>query len=53
MSINKFRSVLYTTAKYLGDVQALTSKKEGAVKKRIFRRILGYMFGKSIGKIVK
>lgn len=37
----------------MGDVQALTSKKEGAVQKRIVRRVLGYLFGKTIGKIVK
>lgn len=46
MSINKFRRILYVTGKILGDIQALTSPRKGAVKRRIKRRILGKIFGR-------
>lgn len=47
MTINKLRSVLYKTAKYMGDVQAVTHKKPGkAIPKRIGRRITGNLFAK-------
>lgn len=46
MNINKTRSKLYKTAKILGDVQALTSKRKGAVGRRIKRRLLGKLFGR-------
>ncbi|MEH7392183.1 hypothetical protein [Bacillus sp. JJ1474] len=38
MSINKIRSMLYGTAKILGDVNAV---KKGKIGKRIVRRIAG------------
>ena len=38
MSISKFRSILYTTAKYAGDISAV---KNGRIGRRIFNRILG------------
>lgn len=53
MSINKTRGFLYKLAKYLGDIQALKSKRKGAIKKRIARRILGKVFGKTIAKLIK
>jgi len=53
VTINKFRSILYTVAKYLGDVQALTSPRKGSIIRRIQRRLLGRIAGKLIGKVVK
>lgn len=38
MSISKFRSILYTTAKIAGDVSAVNDDR---ISKRIFNRILG------------
>lgn len=43
MSIHKVRRALYGTAKALGDLQAITSKKPNAVPKRVGRRIVGRM----------
>lgn len=53
MTLNKFRGVLYTVAKLLGDVQAVKSKRKGAVSRRIQRRLLGKLFGKTISKLVR
>jgi hypothetical protein len=53
MSINKFRGFLYFVAKILGDVQAVRSKRKGAVKRRILRRVFGKATGKFLGKIIK
>ncbi len=54
MSISKFRSVLYTTAKLLGDIQAVTHKNPGkAIPKRIGRRIAGKATGRLIGALFK
>lgn len=50
MSINKTRSILYKTAKLLGDVQAATHKNPGrAIPKRIGRRVTGNLFARIIG----
>jgi len=49
MTINKFRSILYATAKYSGDVQAVTSKRKGSISRRIMRRIAGYFTGRALG----
>ena len=47
MSINKTRGALYTLAKVLGDVQAVTHKQPGkAIPKRIGRRLAGKGFAK-------
>ncbi|SUZ33830.1 hypothetical protein ROE7235_03605 [Roseibaca ekhonensis] len=53
MSLNKFRKFLYALAKYSGDAQALTSKRKGAVTRRIGRRIAGRITGKGLGKLFK
>lgn len=53
MTLNKFRRFLYTFSKYLGDVQAVTSKREGAVTRRIGRRIAGRIAGKGLGKLFR
>ncbi|GEK57112.1 hypothetical protein MHA01_00170 [Marinococcus halophilus] len=50
MNINKFRSFLYVLAKILGDISAV---KNGTVKKRIGRRVVGKATGKGIGKLFK
>ena len=46
--ISKLRSVLYTTAKVLGDVDAV---KKGKVGKRVKNRIKGKIAGKLLGKL--
>jgi hypothetical protein len=48
MTIAKIRAMLYPLAKYLGDAQALTSKRRGAVRRRIARRIAGKVTGRTI-----
>lgn len=53
MSISKFRGWLYFIAKILGDVQAVKSKRKGAIKRRIGRRIVGKMSGRMIGKVFR
>lgn len=53
MSINKFRRFLYTLAKYLGDAQAVTSKRKGAVSRRVGRRAAGRITGKALRKLFK
>lgn len=46
--ISKIRSLLYTTAKVLGDVDAV---KKGKVGKRVKNRIKGKIAGKLLGKL--
>jgi hypothetical protein len=53
MTFNSFRRFLYTFAKYLGDAQAVTSKRKGAVSRRVGRRIAGRITGKGLGKLFK
>ncbi len=48
MTINKIRSLLYPLAKYLGDLQAILSKRKGAVGRRVGRRVAGHITGKHI-----
>ena len=48
MTINQFRRKLYIVAKYLGDIQALTSKRKGAIKRRVTRRIAGKVMGRTV-----
>ena len=50
MSISKIRSLLYGTAKLLGDVQAV---EKGHIGKRIIRRIAGKVTGRILRKLVK
>lgn len=53
LTLNKVRGGMYRSAKYLGDVQALTSSKDGAVTRRIGRRIVGRFFGQLMGAIFR
>ena len=46
--LSKFRNILYTSAKTLGDVQSV---KEGKVITRVKNRIKGNITGKIIGKL--
>lgn len=48
--ISKIRKALYTTAKVLGDVNAV---KQGKVVKRVERRIAGKISGNIIRKATK
>lgn len=50
MGIGKLRSLLYGTAKVLGDVQAV---RKGTVGKRIARRIAGRGTGRMLGKLFR
>jgi len=54
MNIGKIRSILYKSAKYLGDVNAIKrALKKGdftPVIKRIIRRIYGYIAGRGMPK---
>ncbi len=50
MNINKTRNLLYTSAKILGDINAI---QKGNILKRIINRILGRITGKLMGKITK
>jgi len=43
MKISKIRSILYSTAKYLGDYQAV---KNGTIGKRIYNRAIGKLMSK-------
>lgn len=54
MSISKLRSALYTTAKVLGDVQAVTHKNPGkAIPKRVGRRLAGKATARFLSAIFK
>ena len=46
----KFRSLLYTLAKLLGDINAV---KKGRVGRRIGRRVVGRATGKGLGKLFR
>jgi hypothetical protein len=54
MSIGKIRSILYKTAKYLGDFNAVKRAIEKGdftpIIKRIIRRIYGYITGRGMPK---
>lgn len=51
MNISRIRSCLYPLAKYLGDIQALTSKRKNAIPRRVGRRIAGKITGRALGKL--
>jgi len=51
VTISSARGVLYTIAKLLGDVQALTSKRKGAIPRRIIMRLGGKATGGILGKL--
>jgi len=54
MSISKIRSILYKTAKYLGDFNAIKRAiKKGdftPILKRVIRRIYGYIASRGMPK---
>lgn len=50
MNINKIRSALYKTARFLGDVNAV---QKGKVGQRVARRTAGKAVGKAFKKIFK
>lgn len=50
MNIPKVRTVLYKTARILGDVSAV---KNGTIGKRIARRAIGKASSRIISKIIK
>lgn len=43
MNISKIRTILYTLAKYLGDVDAI---RKGRIKQRIKNRLIGKVTGR-------
>ncbi len=49
-SISQARGVMYSLAKFLGDVNAV---KKGTVGKRLVRRTAGKATGKLLGKLFK
>ena len=49
MSISKFRSILYKTAKYLGDYSSIKNNRVG---KRVSTRILGKVMGRTIFRYI-
>lgn len=57
MSISAFRSLLYGTAKYLGDVQAIAkaarTQSAKPIGDRILRRLLGKLTSRLISAIVR
>lgn len=50
MKISAIRSILYQTAKVLGDVQAVQNKKVG---KRIVNRVVGKAAGHLLRRLTK
>jgi len=52
-SINKTRSVLYGTAKLLGDIQALAGGRPDKVARRIGRRTAGKITGRILGRLFR
>lgn len=50
MTIAKFRAMLYTLAKLLGDVRAVQTN---TVPKRIARRLAGKATGRILGRIFR
>ena len=53
MKISSFRGFLYAFAKILGDVQAVKSKRKGAISRRVGRRIAGRITGKGLRKLFR
>ena len=48
--MNWFRSLLYTLAKLLGDVNAV---QKGKVPQRVARRVAGKLTGRMLGRLFK
>lgn len=53
MSISKVRGILYKIAKFLGDVQAVSSGDPKKAAKRAGRRIYGKASGRLMRKLFK
>jgi len=53
VSIGKARGILYTVAKLLGDVSAVSSGSPKKIAKRAGRRIAGRVAGKAMRKLFK
>ena len=47
MTISKARGALYAVAKALGDLQAATSEKPGAIRRRVLQRLWGRFLGRN------
>jgi hypothetical protein len=52
MSINTIRRVLYTLARFLGDVQAIRRGPK-AILKRVVRKVVYRNVNKEIGKVLR
>lgn len=50
MTNSKIRTILYSAARILGDVQAV---RKGRIGERIMRRIAGRITGKLLGRIFR
>ena len=50
MSLNHIRTILYTLAKLLGDVNAV---EKGKISRRIGRRLVGKLAGRLFGKLFR
>lgn len=50
MNINNIRKILYTSAKFLGDINAV---QKGKIAQRIVRRTAGRSTGKILQKIFR
>ena len=48
LTISKVRTILYTSAKYLGDINAI---RRGKIGTRIKNRILGKIASRVLGKL--
>jgi hypothetical protein len=48
MTVNMFRRFLYMLSKYLGDYQALSSQRKGAIQRRVARRVTGKVLGRTL-----
>mgnify|MGYP005840219867 CR=1 FL=1 len=53
MTFSRIRRALYALAKALGDAQAVTSRRKGAVGRRAGRRIAGRIAGKGLGRLFR
>lgn len=53
LKLSKTRGMLYKLAKFLGDVQAVSTGDPKKIAKRIGRRAAGKTTGRALGKIFK
>jgi hypothetical protein len=53
MTLNSLRGFFYKLLKFLGDIQALRSPREGAVRRRVTRRVLGKIVGRTLFKRIR